>query len=123
VVSLYRQGDSSISAADRTCRRPARNAPSSSRQSPGAYWRGDERNEMLQRIYGTAFASTQLLEEHLARIEEAKKRDHRRSAGARLFSFDAVAPGSPFFSPKGAIVYNELIAYVRGLYSGTATTR
>ena len=83
----------------------------------GAYWRGDERNEMLQRIYGTAFASKEALAEHLARIEEAKKRDHRRlGKDLDLFSFDIVAPGSPFFHPKGAIVYNELIAYVRGLY-------
>lgn len=83
----------------------------------GAYWRGDERNEMLQRIYGTAFASKEALAEHLARIEEAKKRDHRRlGKDLDLFSFDIVAPGSPFFHPKGAIVYNELITYVRGLY-------
>ena len=83
----------------------------------GAYWRGDERNEMLQRIYGTAFASKEALAEHLARIEEAKKRDHRRlGKELDLFSFDLVAPGSPFFHPKGAIVYNELVAYVRGLY-------
>jgi threonyl-tRNA synthetase len=83
----------------------------------GAYWRGDERNEMLQRIYGTAFASKEALAEHLARLEEAKKRDHRRlGRELDLFSFDLVAPGSPFFHPKGAIVYNELVAYVRGLY-------
>jgi threonyl-tRNA synthetase len=83
----------------------------------GAYWRGDERNEMLQRIYGTAWASKEALAEHLARIEEAKKRDHRKlGKELDLFSFDIVAPGSPFFHPKGAIVYNELIAYVRGLY-------
>ena len=83
----------------------------------GAYWRGDERNEMLQRIYGTAFASKDALAEHLANLEEAKKRDHRKlGKELDLFSFDAVAPGSPFFHPKGAIVYNELIAYVRGLY-------
>ncbi len=83
----------------------------------GAYWRGDERNEMLQRIYGTAFASKDALAEHLARIEEAKKRDHRKlGRELDLFSFDPVAPGSPFFHPKGALVYNELVAYVRGLY-------
>ncbi|MEO8603614.1 MAG: threonine--tRNA ligase [bacterium] len=83
----------------------------------GAYWRGDERNEMLQRIYGTAFASKEALAEHLANLEEAKKRDHRKlGRELDLFSFDPVAPGSPFFHPKGAIVYNELIAYVRGLY-------
>lgn len=117
VVSLYRQGE----FVD-LCRGP--HVPSTGAHRAvkltgvaGAYWRGDERNEMLQRIYGTAFASRELLEEHLARIEEAKKRDHRRlGKELDLFTFDAVAPGSPFFHPKGAIVYNELIAYVRGLY-------
>ncbi|MGD9764877.1 MAG: threonine--tRNA ligase [Candidatus Binatia bacterium] len=84
----------------------------------GAYWRGDERNEMLQRIYGTAFADKDALAEHLARIEEAKRRDHRKlGKELDLFSFDAVAPGSPFFHPKGTVVYNELIAYVRRLYT------
>ncbi|MBX3028005.1 threonine--tRNA ligase [bacterium] len=83
----------------------------------GAYWRGDERNEMLQRIYGTAWASKEALAEHLTRIEEAKRRDHRKlGRELDLFSFDLVAPGSPFFHPKGAVVYNELIGYVRGLY-------
>jgi threonyl-tRNA synthetase len=84
----------------------------------GAYWRGDERNEMLQRIYGTAFASKEALTEHLTNLEEAKKRDHRKlGKELDLFSFDPVAPGSPFFHPKGAVVYNELIRYVRGLYA------
>ncbi len=83
----------------------------------GAYWRGDERNEMLQRIYGTAFATRALLDEHLARLEEAKKRDHRRlGKDLDLFTFDVIAPGSPFFHPKGAIVYNALVDYVRALY-------
>ena len=117
VVSLYRQGE----FVD-LCRGP--HVPSTGAHRAvklvgvaGAYWRGDERNEMLQRIYGTAFASRQLLEEHLARIEEAKRRDHRRlGKELDLFTFDVVAPGSPFFHPKGTIIYNELIAYVRGLY-------
>ncbi|MCL6609820.1 MAG: threonine--tRNA ligase, partial [Geminicoccaceae bacterium] len=83
----------------------------------GAYWRGDERNEMLQRIYGTAFASEKELRQHLALLEEAKRRDHRRlGKELDLFSFHPVAPGSPFFHPKGAFVYNELIAYIRRLY-------
>jgi threonyl-tRNA synthetase len=117
VVSLYRQGE----FVD-LCRGP--HVPSTGAHRAfkltgvaGAYWRGDERNEMLQRIYGTAFASRQRLEEHLARIEEAKKRDHRRlGKELELYTFDPVAPGSPFFHPKGAIVYNQLVAYVRGLY-------
>ena len=117
IVSLYRQGE----FVD-LCRGP--HVPSTGAHRAikltglaGAYWRGDERNEMLQRIYGTAFASRALLEEHLARVEEAKKRDHRRlGKELDLFTFDSVAPGSPFFHPKGAVVYNELVTYVRGLY-------
>ncbi|MFN8600835.1 MAG: threonine--tRNA ligase [Candidatus Binatia bacterium] len=83
----------------------------------GAYWRGDERNPMLQRIYGTAFADKASLEEHLALLEEAKKRDHRRLGPALdLFSLHPIAPGIPFFHPQGTVVYNALVAYVRELY-------
>ena len=83
----------------------------------GAYWRGDERNPMLQRIYGTAFPTKEALEEHLRLIEEAKARDHRKlGKELDLFMFDPVAPAMPFFLPKGAYVYNALVGYVRGLY-------
>jgi len=83
----------------------------------GAYWRGDERNPMLQRIYGTAFATKEELAAHLERIEEAKRRDHRRlGAKLDLFHIDAISPGSPFFHPKGMVIYNELVAYIRELY-------
>jgi len=83
----------------------------------GAYWRGDEHNPMLQRIYGTAWADRASLDEHLARLEEAKRRDHRRlGKQLHLFSFHREAPGSPFFHPDGALVYNMLVDYVRGLY-------
>ncbi len=83
----------------------------------GAYWRGDERNPMLQRIYGTAFPSKEALTEHLKNIEEAKARDHRKlGKELDLFLFDQVSPAMPFFLPKGAYVYNALIAYVRDLY-------
>ncbi len=83
----------------------------------GAYWRGDERNPMLQRIYGTAFPSQEALDEHLKRIEEAKARDHRKlGKELDLFLFNDVAPAMPFFLPRGAAVYNRLIDYVRGLY-------
>jgi threonyl-tRNA synthetase len=83
----------------------------------GAYWRGDESNPMLQRIYGTAFATKKELEEHLARIEEARKRDHRRvGTDLELFHLDAISPGSPFYLPKGMVVYNELVSFVRDLY-------
>jgi threonyl-tRNA synthetase len=83
----------------------------------GAYWKGDERNPMLQRIYGTAFATQKELDQHLARIEEAKRRDHRRlGQELGLFHLDPLSPGSPFFHPKGVVLYNELVDYVRGLY-------
>jgi threonyl-tRNA synthetase len=117
IISLYRQGE----FVD-LCRGP--HVPSTGRipafkltSVAGAYWRGDERNEMLQRIYGTAFASEKELRHHLALLEEAKRRDHRRlGKELDLFSFHPVAPGSPFFHPKGAVIYNELIAYIRRLY-------
>lgn len=83
----------------------------------GAYWRGDEKNEMLQRIYGTSFPSQVLLHEHLHLLEEAKKRDHRRlGRELDLFSFHPIAPASPFLHPKGTIIYNELISHMRRLY-------
>src|SRR6185436_10701009 len=84
----------------------------------GAYWRGDARNEQLQRIYGTAWPTQKELEAYLARVEEAKQRDHRRVGQALdLFSIHPVAPGSPFFHPKGTIIYNTLVDYVRRLYA------
>jgi threonyl-tRNA synthetase len=83
----------------------------------GAYWKGDERNPMLQRIYGTAFATQKELDEHLARIEEAKRRDHRRlGVELDLFHLEPLAPGSPFYHPKGMALYNGLVEYMRSLY-------
>jgi threonyl-tRNA synthetase len=83
----------------------------------GAYWRGDERNPMLQRIYGTAFASKAALDEHLKLLEEARARDHRKlGKELELFMFDEHAPAMPFFLPRGAFVYNRLVSFVRGLY-------
>ena len=86
--------------------------------SAGAYWRGDENNTMLQRIYGTAWESRDAQKNYLRRRDEAEKRDHRklgRSLG--LFFFDPIAPASPFFLPKGTQLINSLIDYVRGLYN------
>ncbi len=86
-------------------------------ESAGAYWRGDERNPMLQRIYGTAFATRKELDEHLARLEEARRRDHRRlGPELGLFHLDAISPGSPFYRPKGMTLYNTLVSYMRSLY-------
>ncbi|MBM7625017.1 threonine--tRNA ligase [Sporohalobacter salinus] len=78
----------------------------------GAYWRGDEDNKMLQRIYGTAFPKKSDLEEHLHRLEEAKKRDHRKlGQQLDLFSLHDEGKGFPFFHPKGMTVRNELIDF------------
>ncbi|MBO8138385.1 MAG: threonine--tRNA ligase [Desulfotomaculum sp.] len=75
----------------------------------GAYWRGNERNKMLQRIYGTSFPKKSLLDEHLERLEEAKRRDHRKlGQELDLFSIQEEGPGFPFFHPKGMIIRNEL---------------
>lgn len=80
----------------------------------GAYWRGDEKNKMLTRIYGTAFASGEALEEHINRIEEARKRDHRKlGRELDLFSLQPEAPGFPFFHPKGMVVINQLVDFWR----------
>ncbi len=116
-VSLYRQGD----FVD-LCRGP--HVPSTGQLGvfklthvAGAYWRGDEKRPMLQRIYGTAFAKKKELSSHLARIEEARKRDHRKiGKDLGLFSFHPEAPASPFFHPDGAALYNQLVSYIRGLY-------
>ena len=86
-------------------------------ETSGAYFKGDERNEMLQRVYGTAFATKEELDAYFARIEEARRRDHRRlGKDLDLFSFSPLAPASPFFHPKGAAVYNQLLAFMRSLY-------
>lgn len=83
----------------------------------GAYWKGDQNNQQLQRIYGTAFESKEQLDEHLKMLEEAKRRDHRELAKKLdLFSFHPWSPGIPFMHPKGTIVYNEMQNFIRDLY-------
>ncbi len=85
-------------------------------EASGVYWRGDETNEVLQRIYGTAFGTAEELERYLERVELARARDHRRlGPELDLFSFNDHAPASPFFHPKGALVYNKLVDYIRDL--------
>lgn len=116
-ISVYRQGE-----FEDLCRGP--HVPSTGKLGAfkltslaGSYWRGDSRNEQLQRIYGTAWASQKDLDAHLKRIEEAKQRDHRRLGQVLdLYSIHPIAPGSPFFHPRGALIYNTLIEYVRKLY-------
>ncbi len=117
VVSIYRQGEWMD-----LCRGP--HVPSTGYikafkllNVAGAYWRGDEHNAMLSRIYGTSFPSKEALEEHLKLLELARQRDHRKLGREMgLFLFDPLSPGSPFFLPRGAIIYNELTNYIRRLY-------
>lgn len=117
VISMYEQGE----FID-LCRGP--HLPSTGcipswqvQRATGAYWRGDETRDQMQRIYGTAFPSESELEEHLERIEEAKKRDHRRlGQKLSLFDFSEVAPAHPIFLPKGTILYNKLIEHIREKY-------
>lgn len=83
----------------------------------GAYWRGDEKNKMLTRIYGTSFPNKEMLDEYLNRLEEAKKRDHRKlGKELGLFTLFDEGPGFPFFLPKGLILKNLLIDYWRKLH-------
>ncbi|RYZ90471.1 MAG: threonine--tRNA ligase [Proteobacteria bacterium] len=83
----------------------------------GAYWRGDEKNPMLQRIYATAFGDKKDLDLYLHNIEEAKKRDHRKlGKELGLFYFNDMSPGAPFFTGKGATIYTQLQTYMRELY-------
>ncbi|MCL2566402.1 MAG: threonine--tRNA ligase [Defluviitaleaceae bacterium] len=80
----------------------------------GAYWRGDEKNKMLSRIYGTAFTKPSDLEAHLTKIEEAKKRDHRKlGRELKLFLLSDEGPGFPFFLPAGMVIWNELTQFWR----------
>jgi threonyl-tRNA synthetase len=113
-ISLYGQGD-----WEDLCRGP--HVPSTGKlkafklmKVAGAYWRGDSRNEMLQRIYGTAWANEKQLKEYLTRLEEAEKRDHRRiGKELDLFHLQEEAPGAVFWHPKGWAVFQQLIAYMR----------
>ena len=113
-ISLYRQGD----FID-LCRGP--HVPSTGRlrafrltKLAGAYWRGDSNNEMLQRVYGTAWADKESLDNYLRRLEEAEKRDHRKIAKQLdIFHMQPEAPGMVFWHPKGWVIYQEVENYIR----------
>jgi threonyl-tRNA synthetase len=115
-LSVYRQGDWFD-----LCRGP--HVPSTGRLGAfrltsvaGAYWRGDVKNAMLQRIYGTAWADKEQLEKYLRQVEEAKARDHRRlGKELDLFHFHPFAPGAAFWTPKGTTVYQTLSQFMREL--------
>src|SRR5688572_23794974 len=108
-ISLYTQGDFTD-----LCRGPhlQNSAPIKALKLTslaGAYWRGDERNKQLTRIYGTAFYSPEDLEQYLSQLEEAKRRDHRRlGTQLDLFHLSEHSPGSPFWHPKGMVIWNQL---------------
>jgi len=116
-LSVYRQGEWFD-----LCRGP--HVPSTGRLGAfklthvaGAYWRGDERNQMLQRIYGTAWADKEQLDAYVKQQEEARARDHRKlGRELGLIYFSHFAPAMPNFLPKGAVIYNELIDFVREYY-------
>ncbi|HVT62160.1 MAG TPA: threonine--tRNA ligase, partial [Legionellaceae bacterium] len=114
ILSLYRQGD-----FEDLCRGP--HVPSTGKlkafkltKLAGAYWRGDANNEMLQRIYGTAWADKTALTDYLLRLEEAEKRDHRKlGKNLGLFHFQEIAPGMVFWHPNGWIIYRQIEQYIR----------
>jgi threonyl-tRNA synthetase len=116
-VSLYREGN-----FEDLCRGP--HVPSTGKlkhfklmKLAGAYWRGDHRNEMLQRIYGVAFASKEALQQHLTMLEEAEKRDHRKlGRELDLFHMDEHSPGTVFWHPKGWALWQEVEQYMRRVY-------
>lgn len=84
----------------------------------GAYWRGNEKNKMLQRIYGASFANKKELSVYITLLEEAKKRDHRKlGAKLDLFIIKEEGPGFPIFLPKGMVIRNELVRYMKNLYT------
>jgi len=117
VLSLYKQGD----FID-LCRGP--HVPSTSKlkvfklmKLAGAYWRGDSNNEMLQRVYGTAWENKKDLEDHLYRLEEAEKRDHRKIGKVQdLFHTQEEAPGMVFWHPKGWALYQLIVQYMSQVY-------
>ena len=116
-ISLYRSGEFVDLCRGPHVQRTSQIGAVRLLESSGAYFRGDERNEMLQRIYGIAFATQKELDAYFERLEEVRRRDHRRlGRELDLFSFHAEAPASPFFHPRGAIVYNELLELMREKY-------
>ena len=116
-ISTYTQGDFTDLCAGPHCPSTGRVKAFKLMSIAGAYWRGDEHNKMLQRIYGTAFASKEDLEAYLHMMEEAEKRDHRKlGKQLGLFMLSDYGPGFPFFLPNGMIIRNTLIDYWREVH-------
>ncbi|MBQ1401657.1 MAG: threonine--tRNA ligase, partial [Firmicutes bacterium] len=113
-ISFYEQGDFTDLCAGPHVEKTSNIKAVKLMSVAGAYWRGNENNKMLQRIYGTSFPSQEELDEYLAKLEEAKKRDHRRIGKEMdLFALYDEGPGFPFFMPKGMIIRNELEKFWR----------
>ena len=116
-ISFYRQGEFTELCAGPHLPDTGRVKAFKLTSCTGAYWRGDAKNQMLQRIYGTAFPKQAALDEYLARMEEAKKRDHRKlGKELELFTIMEEGPGFPFFLPKGMVLKNLLIDYWREIH-------
>ena len=116
-ISFYRQGDFTDLCAGPHLPSTGKIKAVKLMSIAGAYWRGSEKNKMLQRIYGTAFTSREELDAYIARIEEAKRRDHRKlGRELNLFAFRDEAPGFPFYLPKGMILKNTLIDFWRDIH-------
>lgn len=116
-ISFYRQGEFMELCAGPHLPDTGRVKAFKLTSCTGAYWRGDAKNQMLQRIYGTAFPKQAALDEYLARMEEAKKRDHRKlGKELELFTIMEEGPGFPFFLPKGMVLKNLLIDYWREIH-------
>ena len=113
-ISFYEQGDFTDLCAGPHVEKTSNIKAVKLMSVAGAYWRGNEKNKMLQRIYGTSFPSQEELDEYLAKLEEAKKRDHRLIGKEMdLFALYDEGPGFPFFMPKGMIIRNELEKFWR----------
>mgnify|MGYP001261969307 CR=1 FL=1 len=115
IISTYTQGDFTDLCAGPHCPSTGRVKAFKLQSIAGAYWRGNEKNKMLQRIYGTAFPSKEELDAYLHMLEEAAKRDHRK-LGKDLFAIMDEGPGFPFFLPNGMVIRNELINYWRQVH-------
>lgn len=117
IISIYQQGDFLDLCAGPHCPTTGRVKAFKLQSIAGAYWRGNEKNKMLQRIYGTAFNTKEELDAYLNMLEEAAKRDHRKlGKELDLFSIQDEGPGFPFFHPNGMIVRNELEDYWRKIH-------
>lgn len=117
-ISFYRQGEFTDLCAGPHLMSTGKLKAVKLQHTAGAYWRGDEKNKMLTRIYGTAFPKKSDLDEYLERLEEAKKRDHRKlGKELGLFTMMEYGPGFPFFLPKGMVLKNTLIDYWREVHN------